>query len=151
MAPALLLLAFVRSRFPCPLDEGAKEAVDDEALGVRLAEASGAQVVELLGVHLSDGRGVGAANVVGLDLEPGDGIRVGAVYDTAIVSNLASLHVAPHFVIHHRYPQNPGNECDDLLLQAGSGIEADASEMAAASAIGPAQWSLSSSKPSRVD
>src|SRR5215211_9035304 len=58
------------------LGELLEEAVDDEALRLRLRHAASAQVIQLFGVDLGDGSGVGAAYVVGLDLEAGDRVSV---------------------------------------------------------------------------
>src|SRR4051794_496064 len=45
------------------LDDGAEEALDDQALGNTLRQAAGAQIEDLLRIDLGDRRGVGAADV----------------------------------------------------------------------------------------
>jgi len=39
-----------------------------------------------------------------------------------VLATLKSLGMAPHFLIYHNYPQEPGAENDATLLQAGAGI-----------------------------
>jgi len=54
-----------------------------------------------------------------------------------LLTTLKSLGVTPHFLIHHRYPQNPsfngnpadGDECDATLLQSPTGIASDATDL----------------------
>ena len=46
-----------------------------------------------------------------------------------VLATLHSLGVTPHFLIDHIYPQNPGNESDAGLLQAGANIASDAANL----------------------
>lgn len=43
-----------------------------------------------------------------------------------VLATLKSLGVTPHFMSHHSYAQNPGEESDAVLLQAGATLESDA-------------------------
>jgi len=43
-----------------------------------------------------------------------------------VLATLKSLGVFPHFMSHHSYAQNPGEESDAVLLQAGATLESDA-------------------------
>ena len=43
-----------------------------------------------------------------------------------LLATLKSLNVTPDFLVHHRYPQNPGGESDQGLLLSSSGWAADA-------------------------
>src|SRR4051812_1432663 len=61
------------------LDQLGHEALDDQALGLRLGQPARAEVEELLLVDLRDRRRVCAADVVGEDLEARDRVRVGAL------------------------------------------------------------------------
>lgn len=53
-------------------------------------------------------------------------IKIGAVFDSAFVTQLASKGATPHFIIYHRYPQNAGGENDATLLSGAGGIGTDA-------------------------
>jgi hypothetical protein len=46
-----------------------------------------------------------------------------------VLGTLKSLGVTPQFLIHHSYPQNPGEESDAFLLQAGANLQADAANL----------------------
>jgi hypothetical protein len=46
-----------------------------------------------------------------------------------LLATLTSLGVTPDFVIHHRYPQNPGGESDAGLLQSSIGWASDAANL----------------------
>ena len=46
-----------------------------------------------------------------------------------MLATLKSLGVAPDFLIHHRYPQQPGGENDELLLISSSSWANDASDL----------------------
>jgi len=46
-----------------------------------------------------------------------------------LLATLTSLGVRPDFVIHHRYPQNPGGETDEGLLLSSSGWASDAANL----------------------
>jgi uncharacterized repeat protein (TIGR01451 family) len=46
-----------------------------------------------------------------------------------MLATLKSLGVMPDFLIHHRYPQAPGSENDDLLLISSSGWANDAGDL----------------------
>jgi hypothetical protein len=46
-----------------------------------------------------------------------------------LLATLTSLGVTPDFIIHHRYPQNPGGEDDTGLLASSIGWAADASNL----------------------
>jgi hypothetical protein len=46
-----------------------------------------------------------------------------------LLSTLASLGVTPDFLVHHRYPQNPGGEDDTGLLLSSSGWLNDAANL----------------------
>ena len=46
-----------------------------------------------------------------------------------LLATLKSLGVTPDFVIHHRYPQNPGSESDAGLLGSSTGWAADAASL----------------------
>jgi len=46
-----------------------------------------------------------------------------------LLATLKSLGVTPDFVIHHRYPQNPGGENDAGLLQSSTGWASDAANL----------------------
>jgi len=46
-----------------------------------------------------------------------------------MLATLKSLGVTPDFLIHHRYPQNPGGENDELLLLSSSSWASDAGDL----------------------
>lgn len=46
-----------------------------------------------------------------------------------MLATLKSLGVTPDFLIHHRYPQNPGGENDELLLISSSSWANDATDL----------------------
>lgn len=46
-----------------------------------------------------------------------------------MLTTLKSLGVTPDFLIHHRYPQNPGGENDQLLLLSSSSWASDAADL----------------------
>jgi hypothetical protein len=46
-----------------------------------------------------------------------------------LLATLKSLGVTPDFVIHHRYPQDPGSESDAGLLQSSTGWASDAANL----------------------
>jgi alpha-N-arabinofuranosidase len=46
-----------------------------------------------------------------------------------LLATLKSLGVTPHFLIHHRYAQNPPDENDSVLLQSSSSWPADAADL----------------------
>jgi hypothetical protein len=87
---------------------------------------------------------LGAVSVVGEDAYPGTTTVTNPVtnathsgWTPVVLSTLKALGVTPHFLIHHRYPQNPsfnsnaadGDECDATLLQSPSGIADDAADL----------------------
>jgi len=87
---------------------------------------------------------IGAVAAVGEDAFPGTTSVTNpttnashAGWTPVLLSTLKSLGVTPHFLVHHRYPQNPsfngnpldGDECDATLLQAPQGIAADAANL----------------------
>jgi hypothetical protein len=60
---------------------------------------------------------------------PATNLRTGQTHNgwtPVLLSTLKSLGVTPDFLIHHRYPQNPGGESDQGLLLSTSGWTADA-------------------------
>ncbi len=62
-------------------------------------------------------------------LEVDPNIRIGAVYDANFLPQLQAQGATPHFLIHHRYPQNGGGEDDALLLQSSSTVASDVAKI----------------------
>src|SRR5208282_2878809 len=50
-------------------------------------------------------------------------------WTAVLLATLTSLGVTPDFLIHHRYPQNPGGENDGALLQSSTGWASDAANL----------------------
>ena len=50
-------------------------------------------------------------------------------WTAVLLATLKSLGVTPDFVIHHRYPQNPGGETDAGLLASSTGWASDAANL----------------------
>lgn len=58
--------------------------------------------------------------------------RTGATnygWTAVLLTTLNSLGVTPDFLVHHRYPQNPGGENDAALLQSAIGWAGDAADL----------------------
>jgi len=60
---------------------------------------------------------------------PNEGNSLHSGWTPVVISTLTSLGVTPHFLIHHSYAQNPGNESDSVLLQSGATLETDAANL----------------------
>jgi len=63
---------------------------------------------------------------------PATNSRTGVAHNgwtPVLLATLKSLNVTPDFLIHHRYPQNPGGESDQGLLLSSSGWAADAATL----------------------
>ena len=85
-----------------PADDVGEEAVDDEASGLVLADATRLQVEELLVVEAAGGRRVpGALDVTGLDLEVGDGVGSAAVGEHQVAVGLERLDAFRHLADQH--------------------------------------------------
>lgn len=85
---------------------------------------------------------IGAAAVPGEDkygigthavANPAEGNSLHTGWTPVMLSTLKASGITPHFLIHHYYPQNPGNESDWGLLQNASGevLAADAADLRA--------------------
>jgi hypothetical protein len=81
---------------------------------------------------------IGAVSVPGEDAygngthgvaNPNEGNSIHAGWTPVVLGTLKSLGVTPQFLIHHSYPQNPGEESDAFLLQAGANLQADAANL----------------------
>lgn len=57
---------------------------------------------------------------------PNEGNTLHSGWTPVVLATLKSLGLAPHFLIFHEYPQEPGTENDATLLQAGSVIAGNA-------------------------
>jgi alpha-N-arabinofuranosidase len=60
---------------------------------------------------------------------PNEGNSIHTGWTPVVIATLKSLGVTPQFLIHHSYAQNPGNENDAVLLQAGSSLQSDAANL----------------------
>jgi len=63
---------------------------------------------------------------------PATNLRTGQAHNgwtPVLLATLKSLGVTPDFLIHHRYPQNPGGESDQGLLLSSAGWAADAATL----------------------
>jgi hypothetical protein len=60
---------------------------------------------------------------------PNEGNSIHTGWTPVVLATLKSLGVTPQFLIHHTYPQEPGNEDDAVLLQAGATLPADAANL----------------------
>ncbi len=63
---------------------------------------------------------------------PATNLRTGQPHNgwtPVLLATLKSKGVTPDFLIHHRYPQNPGGESDEGLLLSSSGWAADAATL----------------------
>lgn len=72
-----------------------------------------------------DAYGGGAHTVA----NPNEGNSSHGGWTPVVIATLKSLGVTPHFLIHHSYAQNPGDESDPVLLQAGATLEQDAANL----------------------
>ena len=81
---------------------------------------------------------IGAVSVPGEDAygngthavaNPNEGNTLHSGWTPVVLATLKSLGVAPHFLICHEYPQEPGTESDATLLQAGSKTAVDAAAL----------------------
>ncbi|MCX6969657.1 MAG: alpha-L-arabinofuranosidase [Verrucomicrobia bacterium] len=60
---------------------------------------------------------------------PNEGNSPHSGWTPVVLATLKSLGMAPHFLICHGYPQEPGAESDPILLQASSGIATTAANL----------------------
>jgi hypothetical protein len=72
-----------------------------------------------------DSYGIGTHPVA----NPNEGGSTHTGWTPVMLATLKSLGVAPHFIIDHNYAQEPGNESDNVLLQASSSAASDAVNM----------------------
>ena len=68
-------------------------------------------------------------DLYGIGTHPATNPRTGATHTgwtPVMLATMKALGVTPHFLVHHFYAQNPGNESDSVLLQAGAGLGVNA-------------------------
>ena len=72
-----------------------------------------------------DAYGIGTHGVA----NPNEGNSMHTGWTPVMIATLKSLGVTPHFLIDHDYPQNPGSESDQVLLQDGATVVSDATNL----------------------
>lgn len=78
--------------------------------------------VGMVAVPGEDAYGIGTHAVA----NPNESNSAHSGWTPVVLATLKALGVTPHFMSHHSYAQNPGEESDAVLLQAGAALEADA-------------------------
>jgi hypothetical protein len=60
---------------------------------------------------------------------PNEGNSLHSGWTAVVLATLKSLAVTPDFIVDHIYPENPGSECDSVLLQSGGQIGSQAANV----------------------
>ncbi len=72
-----------------------------------------------------DSYGIGTHAVA----NPNEGNSLHTGWSAVMLATLKAEGTLPHFLIHHFYAQNPGNETDAGLLQSGADLQSDAANL----------------------
>ena len=78
--------------------------------------------IGMVAIPGEDAYGIGTHAAV----NPNESNSLHSGWPPVVLATLKSFGVTPHFMSHHSYAQNPGEESDSVLLQAGATLESDA-------------------------